>query len=156
MESRDNDFYSVIGKMITISGAVESKIDCVIATEYTGNSANSRYALIMDELLEANKLSFSAKIDILLSIIRRRGIVLERITRRELKEDLPRLRNDLAHCHLEYDAASGGEGMELKFKTRKQYRTLQEMQAKVEDLGGRVLMELEHKFFDELWGEVGG
>lgn len=150
----DDEFYSVIGRIITISGAVESKIDCVIATEYTGSSANPRYALIMEELLEANKLSFAGKIDILLSIIHRKGIVLERITKSELKNDLPRLRNDLAHCHLEYHAASGGEGMELKFKTRKQYRTLQEMQAKVEDLGGRILMELEHKFFDELWGEV--
>lgn len=154
MENKDNDFYIVIGKMIAICDAVESKIDCVIATEYTGSSDNPRYARIMEELLEANKLTFSAKIDILLAIIKRRGIVLERITKAELKNDLPRLRNDLAHCHLGYDTANSGEGLELKFKTRKEYRTLQDMQAQVEDIGNRVLMELEHKFFDELWGEV--
>lgn len=142
--------------MIAICGAVESKIDCVIATEYTGSSTNPRYALIMTELLEANKLSFSGKIDVLLSIIHRRGIVLERITRSELKNELPQLRNELAHCRLEYDPTSIDEGLGLKFKTRKQYRTLQEMQTKVEDLGGRVLMELEHKFFNKLWGEVSG
>lgn len=154
MSQQDDEFYAVIGKMISIAGAVESKIDCVIATEYTGSGANPRYALIMEELLEANKLSFSAKIDVLLSIIHRRGIVLERVTRSELKNDLPRLRNDLAHCHLEYDLATIGRGPELKFKTRKQYRTLQEMQTQVEDLGNRVLIELEHKFFNELWGKV--
>ncbi len=154
MEPKDSDFYVVVGKIITMSGAIESKIDCIIATEYTGSSVNPRYRLIVEELLEANKLSFSAKIDILLSIIHRRRIVLERVTRRELKEDLVQLRNDLAHCHLQYDPTTMGKELELKFKTRKRYRTLEEMQTKVEDLGNRVLMELEHKFFDELWGDV--
>lgn len=151
--NQDNEFYSVIGRIITASSAVESKIDCIIATEYTGSSVNPRYSLIMDELLEANKMSFSNKIDILLSIAKRRGIVFERITKSELKNDLPKLRNDLAHCHLEYEVKGVGDA-ELKFKMRKEYRDLEDMRIKVEDISSRALIELEHKFFDELWGEV--
>jgi hypothetical protein len=151
--NQDNEFYSVIGKIITASSAVESKIDCIIATEYTGSSVNPQYSLIIDELLEANKMSFSNKIDILLSIAKRRGIVFERITKSELKNDLPKLRNDLAHCHLEYEVKGVGD-VELKFKMRKEYKTLEDMRVKVEDISERALMELEHKFFDELWGDV--
>lgn len=153
MQQDDIAFYSVIGRIITVCGAVESKIDCVIATEYTGSSVNSQYSLMMDELLEANKMTFSGKIDILLTIAKRRGIVFERITKAELKNDLVKLRNDLAHCHLEYDV-KGAEDVELKFKVRGEYRSLEDMRIKVEDLCERTLMELEHKFFDELWGDV--
>jgi hypothetical protein len=106
----------------------------------------------MDELLEANKMSFSNKIDILLSIAKRRGIVFERITKSELKNDLPKLRNDLAHCHLEYEVKGGD--LELKFKMRKEYRDLEDMRIKVEDISSRALIELEHNFFDELWGDI--
>jgi len=151
--NQDNEFYSVIGRIITASSAVESKIDCIIATEYTGSSVNPRYSLIIDELLEANKMSFSNKIDILLSIAKRRGIVFERITKSELKNDLPKLRNDLAHCHLEYEVKDTGD-LELKFKMRKEYKKIEDMRVKVEDISSRALMELEHKFFDELWGDV--
>lgn len=153
MEHSDNDFYSVIGKIIAITGAVESKIDCVIATEYTGSSNNSRFGLLMGELLEANKISFAGKIDILLSIANRRGIALERVTKSELKNDLPKLRNELAHCRLEYDVQKPGHA-ELKFIVRGKYMSLQEAQQKVEDISQRILIELEDKFFKELWGEV--
>lgn len=152
MEHSDNDFYAVIGRLIAVSGAVESKIDCVIATEYSGSSSNPRYGLLMDELLEANKISFAGKMDILFSIANRRGIVFERVTKPELK-NLPRLRNDLAHCRLEYDV-QGPANAELKFNVRGQYKTLQEIKERVEDISQRTLMELEDKFFNELWGEV--
>lgn len=151
----DNDFYSVIGKIIAVSGAVESKIDCIIATEYTGSSSNPRFSLVMNELLEANKISFGGKIDILLSIAKRRGIVFERVSKSELKNDLPNLRNELAHCRLEYDVQESGDA-ELTFKTRDGYKTLQHIRERVEDISERTLMELEHKFFDELWGDVKG
>lgn len=152
MEYSDEDFYSIIGKIIAVCGAVESKIDCVIATEYTGDSNNPRFGLLMDELLEANKISFAGKIDILLSIAKRRGIVFERVTRAELK-NLPNLRNDLAHSRLEYDVQESGTA-ELKFNVRGKHVTLYETQQKVEDISQRTLMELEDKFFNELWGEV--
>lgn len=153
MSQQDDEFYTVIGKIIALCGTVESKIDCVIATEYTGSSDNPRYGLMMDELLEANKVSFGGKIDILLSIANRRNIVFERVAKSELKNDLPRLRNELAHCRLEYDVNNGGQA-ELKFNVRGEYKTLQEIKQKVEDISERTLMELEDKFFNELWGKV--
>ena len=153
MNQRDAEFYAVIGKIIALCGAVESKIDCVIATEYTGSSDNPRYGLMMDELLEANKISFGGKIDILLSIASRRNITFSRVTKSELKNDLPRLRNELAHCRLEYDVNAVSQ-TELRFNVKGEYKTLQEIKQKVEDISERILIELEDKFFDELWGMV--
>ncbi len=153
MKNDNEEFYKIIGRVVASAGAIEGKIDCIIADEYFGRVASEERRLFTDEVLSDDKISLGKKIDVLFTIMKRRGLTFTIVKKRDLKEDFLKLRNDLAHCQIEYDVApQKADAPVLKFKIRGTYKTLQEKEAEFETLSSRISEELERLFFDALWG----
>jgi hypothetical protein len=154
MVDNTEEFYKIIGRTIATAGAIEGKIDCIIADEYFGRANSEERKLFTDEVLSAGVISLGKKVDILFTIMTRRKLEFTVIKRSNLKVDFLKLRNELAHSQIEYDfdTVKPETTPVLKFKIRNSHKTLQEKEAEFETLGVQISMELERLFFDALWG----
>lgn len=149
--------YECIGKVIAYAGAIEDKIDSIIADEYAKDGRQMRF---IKEVLKSDAISFSKKIDLLFVIMKRRKLKFQWLKKDDLKKRFLQLRNDLAHCKLEFDRdesesaeSSGNISIVLKFKVRNRYYAFHEKHKEFEELGMQLCMELERAFWDVMWGE---
>lgn len=155
MEDNSEEFYKIIGRTIAAAGAIEGKIDCIIADEYFGRKISEKRKLFTNEVLNTDKISLSKKIDILLTIMARRKLEFSMIKKQDLKINFLKLRNELAHCQIEYnfdDTLEASTTPTLKFKIRNSHQALQEKEVEFETLGAQISEELERLFSDALWG----
>lgn len=95
MRPIDDDYFISIGKILTFAGAIEDGINEILALEYVGVGSEHQRPLI-DDIFDTDKLSFGAKIDLLLRITKRRKIEFNIIDRQELKR-IVEIRNHIAH-----------------------------------------------------------
>lgn len=157
MTKEDEGFHLLIGRAIAMAGNIEGKIDCIISDDFLGRKYTTKRALFDSEVLNTGAISFSSKIDILFKIMNRRKLEFTTIKPNDLKSKFVKLRNDLAHSRIEYNATQPDNQdevgpIELKFVIRNKVQTLKEKEAEFEQLGMQIAMELERLFADELWG----
>lgn len=148
-------FYICIGRAIATSGAIEGKIDCIITDEYLKGCSEQKRKGFNKEILNIDAISFSKKIDIFFSILKRRNISLDGIDKKDFKDFID-LRNKLAHCKVEYtikeDDCSDNKSLKLEFHIRNCFQSLADMESSLEKLGEKICLGLERNFFNVLWG----
>jgi len=143
MNTDEARIYECIGRAIMYAGAIESKINCVLAFEYTKNNTTENENFTK-EILENNMLTLRNKIELLIDITKRHELSLN-ITKAEFQRFLS-LRNKLAHCTVQYDLKT------LKIRMRDKFENVADIEKEVNELGWKICCELERAFSDILWG----
>lgn len=137
----DDDYFICIGKILTFAGAIDAVINDILALEYVGLDSNAQRPLI-DDLFDTDKLSFRAKVDLLLRIMKRRNISFNIIDKRELKS-LVEVRNHVAHFYAtpEFNQSNHkpSPSMEIKLRKRSSYMSLKELKDNVQRFDDAVM-----------------